>query len=159
MLSSRLLFILHPVLVLPYRCLPCHAVIRVYCYSFHPYHPRHPSHLCYLVTCVTLVSYSTLVTFVHLVPRPRTFLLLLPVSALHVIVAIAMLLRAMTPKISSACARSPPFSQALTAALHVIVSIWMLLRAMTPKTSSARGHSRPFLQALMCPLTTFFCKH
>ena len=65
-----------------------------------------------------------------------------------IIVSIAMLLRAMLPKKSSACAHSPPTSQELTAALYVIVYIWMLLRAMTAKTSSARDHSRPLPQAL-----------
>ena len=69
-----------------------------------------------------------------------------------IIVSIAMLLRAMLPKKSSACAHSPPTSQELTAALYVIVYIWMLLRAMTAKTSSARDHSRPLPQALTATL-------
>ena len=51
-------------------------------------------------------------------------------AALHVIISIAMLLRSMLPKISSARARSPSLSQALTAALNATVSIFMLLRAI-----------------------------
>ena len=44
-------------------------------------------------------------------------------AALHVIVSVWMLLRALTPKTSSVRGHSRPFSQALTAALHVIVVI------------------------------------
>ena len=44
-------------------------------------------------------------------------------AALHVIVSVWMLLRALTPKTSSVRGHSRPFSQALTAALHVIVFI------------------------------------
>ena len=47
-------------------------------------------------------------------------------AALHVIVSVWMLLRALTPKTSSFLGHSRPISQALTVALHVIVVICVI---------------------------------